>query len=153
MVEKYKEKLFFLDVRPEGPNSPEFSGNFKEEHKITGSLGRKVCVCVVEGFEGVFVDWYMLGEGDMIVHTAASSYGISAADRGNITAYPNRFVMGKLLWQHSFLCKKGGLLNVWTLKGRIIRRKFILVQWRLMKKKVLFSGSLLFNKLLKFCKI
>ena len=38
----------------------------------------------------------MLGEGDMIVHTAASSYGISAADRGNISEYPNRFVMGGL---------------------------------------------------------
>lgn len=44
----------------------------------------------------MFVDWYMLGEGDMIVHTAASSYGISAADRGNISEYPNRFVMGGL---------------------------------------------------------
>ena len=38
----------------------------------------------------------MLGEGDMIIHTAASSYGISAADRGQIWKYPNRFVMGGL---------------------------------------------------------
>ena len=40
MSDTFIEKLFYLDVRPEGPNSPEFSGNYKEEHKITGSLGK-----------------------------------------------------------------------------------------------------------------
>lgn len=38
----------------------------------------------------------MLGEGQRIMHTAASSYGISAADRGGINQWPERFVMGGL---------------------------------------------------------
>ncbi len=42
------------------------------------------------------IDWFMLGEGNTMVHTAASSYGISAADRGNLSTFPERFVMGGL---------------------------------------------------------
>jgi hypothetical protein len=44
----------------------------------------------------VLVDWYLLGEGDAIIYTAASSFGISAADRGQLWKFPSRFVMGGL---------------------------------------------------------
>ena len=35
-----------------------------------------------------------MGEGDYIIYTAASTFGISAGDRGKINEYPRRFVIG-----------------------------------------------------------
>jgi len=42
------------------------------------------------------LDWYMLGECDTIIGSAASSFGISAADRGGLDQYPERFHVGSL---------------------------------------------------------
>jgi len=42
------------------------------------------------------VDWYMLGEGERMFQSAASTYGITAADRALIMDYPERFHLGGL---------------------------------------------------------
>jgi len=77
-------RLFFSNITAIGPSIKEFENVWTS--KDFDNLRQ----------EGVMLDWWMLSQGEIVIYTASSNYGITAADKGGINEYPNRFVLGGL---------------------------------------------------------